>query len=310
MIPIYDPATLQPDGSKQPFPGNIIPADRFSPVALGYLQYLPQPTNGEEPSNYLVPSAVPDSILGDSNYFFGRFDSYIGQNDHDFHPPWHQRAAIKYNSLLPIELATESTSDPQNSSVNRLNWDHTFGSNLLNHFTFGYLNRNEGYGCVNTPYVDDLPKVQGVVSNNIPSQMSFSDGYNGYGCNGSLEADSITTRPTYVVNNLVTWIKGNHTIKIGGEYRNIGGNTHNRRNEQGSFSFDRGATGIAGVNSGNPIASFLLGAVDNANMDVRTASDAYPRQKAWNPPRRRHLDRHRQADGELRPALGLLLALE
>ena len=281
LIPIYDPATLQPDGSKTPFPGNIIPSDRFSPVALGYLQYLPQPTNGDELNNYLVPSAVPDSILGDTNYFMGRFDSYIGQNDHISISLWHQRAAIKYNSLLPIQLATESTSDPQNSSVNRLNWDHTFGANLLNHFTFGYLNRNEGYGCVNTPFVDDLPKIQGVVSNLVPSPMRFSDGYQGYGCGGSLEADSITTRPTYVVNNLVTWIKGNHTIKIGGEYRNIGGNTHNRGNEQGSFNFGRGATGIPGVNSGNPIASFLLGAVDNANLDVRTASNAYPRQHAW-----------------------------
>ncbi|MCG6925289.1 MAG: TonB-dependent receptor [Acidobacteria bacterium] len=281
LIPIYDPATLQPDGSKQQFPGNIIPADRFSPVALGYLQYLPTPTNGDELNNYLVPSAVPDSILGDSNYFFGRFDSYIGQNDHISVSLWHQRAAIKYNSLLPSQLATEDTSDPQNSSVNRLNWDHTFGANLLNHLTFGYLNRNEGYGCVNTPYVNDLPKIQGVVSNLVPSPMNFSDGYNGFGCGGSLESDSITTRPTYVLNDLVTWIKGNHTIKIGGEYRNIGGNLHSRGNEQGTFNFGRGATGIAGVNSGNPIASFLLGAVDNANLDVRTASNSYPRQHAW-----------------------------
>jgi hypothetical protein len=281
LIPIYDPATIQPDGSKQPFPGNIIPANRITDVAKGYLQYLPTPTNDGALNNYLVPTAVPDSILGDSNYYFGRFDTYIGQKDHIFVSLWHQRAAIKYNSLLPHELATETTSDPQNSSVHRLNWDHTFGTNVLNHLTFGYLNRNEGYGCVNADAVDDLPKISGVVSNKLPSMMTFSDGFNTFGCNGSLEADSITTRPTYVLNNLVTWIKGNHTIKIGGEYRNIGGNTHSATNEQGTFNFGRGATGVPGVISGNPIASFLLGAVDNANMDVRSASNAYPRQHAW-----------------------------
>jgi hypothetical protein len=281
LIPIYDPATIQPDGSKQPFPGNIIPANRITDIAKGYLQYLPTPTNDGALNNYLVPSAVPDSILGDSNYFFGRFDTYIGQKDHIFVSLWHQRAAIKYYSLLPQELASESTSDPQNSSVHRLNWDHTFGTNVLNHLTFGYLNRNEGYGCVNTPFVDDLPKIQGVVSNLVPSPMNFSDGFATFGCGGSLESDSITTRPTYVLNNLVTWIKGSHTIKVGGEYRNIGGNTHSRTNEQGTFNFGRGATGIPGQISGSPIASFLLGAVDNANMDVRTASNAYPRQNAW-----------------------------
>ena len=281
LIPIYDPATIQPDGSKQPFPGNIIPANRITDVAKGYLQYLPTPTSDGALNNYLVPSAIPDSILGDSNYFFGRFDSYVGQKDHFSISLWHQRAAVKYYSELPHELATEDTSSPQNSSVHRFNWDHTFGSNLLNHLTFGYLNRNEGYGCVNADAVDSLPKIQGVVSNKIPSPMRFSDGFAGYGCGNGPELENVTTRPTYVLNDLVTFIKGSHTIKIGGEYRNIGGNTHSTTNEQGTFNFGRGATGLSGVLSGNPIASFLLGEVDNANMEVRTASNAYPRQHAW-----------------------------
>ena len=284
LIPIYDPASARLVNGvlvKDPFPGNIIPANRITDVAKGYLQYLPTPTNDGTLNNYLVPTAIPDSILGDSNYFFGRFDTYIGQNDHVAVSLWFQRAKVKYYSELPHELATETTSDPQNASVHRFNWDHTFGSNLLNHLTFGYLNRNEGYGCVNRDAVDSLPKIEGVVANKLPSQMTFSDGFATYGCNGSLEADSITTRPTYVLNDLVTFIKGSHTIKIGGEYRNIGGNVHSATNEQGTFNFGRGATGIDGVISGNPIASFLLGEVDNANMEVRTASTQYPRQHAW-----------------------------
>jgi hypothetical protein len=285
LIPIYDPATTRvlPDGTvtKDPFPGNIIPPSRFSPIALGYLQYLPQPTSDGPLNNYLVPSAIPDTIIGDTNYFFGRFDTYIGQKDHIAISLWHQRAAIKYYSLLPQELASESTSNPQNSSVHRFNWDHTFGPNLLNHFTFGYLNRNEGYGCVNTPAVDKLPKVQGVVANNVPSPMSFSDGFAQFGCGGSLEADSITTRPTYDFNDQITWIKGSHTIRAGVGYRVIQGNTHSRTNEQGSFYFGRGPTSLTGVNSGNPIASFLLGAVEGSSLDVRTASNAYPRQNAY-----------------------------
>ncbi len=285
LIPIYDPATTKvlPDGTvtRQPFPGNIIPPSRITSIAQQYLQYLPTPTNDQALNNYLVPSAVPDSILGDSNYFFGRFDTYLGQKDHVAISVWHQRASIKYNSLLPHELATESTSNPQNSWVSRANWDHTFGSNFLNHMTFGYLNRNEGYGCVNADATDKLPKIDGVVSHKIASPISFSDGFNSFGCGGGPELENVTTRPTYVLNDLVTWIKGSHTIKGGFEYRNIGGNTHSTTNEQGSFNFGRGATGLLGVNSGNPIASFLLGAVDNANLDVRTASNSYPRQKAF-----------------------------
>ena len=59
----------------------------------------------------------PTRSSGDSNYFFGRFDTYIGQKDHISVSLWHQRAAVKYYSELPHELATETTSDPQNSFV-------------------------------------------------------------------------------------------------------------------------------------------------------------------------------------------------
>ena len=52
------------------------------------------------------------------------------------------------------------------------------------------------------------------------------------------------------------------------EWRKIMGNIHANGNQAGTFIFGRGATGIVGVNSGSPIASFLLGAADSANVDV------------------------------------------
>ena len=114
------------------------------------------------------------------------------------------------------------------------------------------------------------------------------------GCNAAgVNVGNITTRPTYVINDLLTWIKRNHTIKVGFEYRNIGGNLHSNGNEAGTFKFDRGATGILGVNSGSPIASFLLGAVDNGNSTFRSVDSTYPRQAAYIAPHRRHLEGER-----------------
>jgi hypothetical protein len=285
LIPIYDPATTRvlPNGTvvRDPFPGNVIPANRISPLARQWLQFLPTPTSDGPLNNYLVPEAIPDSILGDSDYYFGRFDTYIGQQDHVAISIWHQRAPAKFVSELPIQLANETYSDPQNSWVNRLNWDHTFGMNLLNHMSFGYLNRNEGYGSVNQDYVDELPQITGVASHNVPPQISFSDDFAQWGNAAGVNLGNVTTRPTYVINDLLTWIKDNHTIKVGFEYRNIGGNIHYNSNEAGSFSFGRGATGLLGVNSGNPIASFLLGAVDNGNVDFRAVETNYPRQAAY-----------------------------
>jgi hypothetical protein len=284
LIPIYDPATTRVVNGvvvRDPFPGNVIPANRISPLARQWLQFLPTPTSDGPLNNYLVPTAIPDSILGDSDYYMGRFDLYAGQKDHVAVSLWHQRAPAKFLSTLPHELANETYSDPQNSWVNRLNWDHTFGMNLLNHMSFGYLNRNEGYGTVNADAVDVLPKIAGVVSHNVPPQISFSDGFAQWGNNAGINVNNVTTRPTYVINDLLTWIKKDHTIKMGFEYRHIGGNLHTNVNEAGSFGFGRGATGLLGVNSGSPIASFLLGAVDNGNVDFRAVSTNYPRQAAY-----------------------------
>ncbi len=271
LIPIYDPATtriVNGEVVRDPFPGNIIPANRISPLAQQWLQYLPQPTNDSPLNNYLVPTAVPDTILGDSNYFFGRFDTYLGQKDHIFVSLWFQRAPAKFYSNLPHEISADTYSDPQNSSVHRLNWDHTFSTNLLNHVTFGYLNRNEGYGSINADAVDKLPQIAGVGAHDYPPTITFGDGFNQWGDVNGGNLGNITTRPTYQLSDLVTWITGSHTFKFGGEYRNIGGSVHSHTNTAGTFNFDSGATSIRGVNSGNSIASFLLGAVNDANENL------------------------------------------
>jgi hypothetical protein len=284
LIPIYDPATTRIVNGvvvRDPFPGNIIPANRFSPIARQWLQFLPSPTSSGPLNNYLVPVPVPDTLVADSNYYFLRFDTYAGQRDHLSVTLWHQRSPAKFNSELPHEIANETYSDPQNSWVNRANWDHTFSPNVLNHMTFGYLNRNEGYGSVNADAVGSLPKIAGVAGSNVPPQVTFSDGFAQWGNNAGVNVGNITTRPTYVLNDLLTFIKGSHTIKTGFEYRNPGGNLHTNGNQAGTFAFGRGATGILGQNSGSPIASFLLGAVDNGTVAFRTSPNTYVRQAAY-----------------------------
>jgi len=285
LIPIYDPLTLQ-NGQKQQFMGcdgrtpNVICADRISPAVKAWLDALPAPTSVGSKNNFLAPP-IPDTILGNSDYYMWRNDLQIGNKDHMFASFWHQRAPKKFYSKLPQEIASETLSDPQNSWVNRFNYDRIFTPSLLNHMSMGYLNRNEGYGCVNASFVDDFPGISGVASHNLAPQYHFSDNFAQLGCNQGIQPGTITTRPTFIVNDLVTWTAGTHTLKVGMEYRKIMGNIHNNGNEAGNYGFGRGATGLNGVNSGSPIASFLLGAVDNGNVDFRSVATAYPRQNAW-----------------------------
>ena len=165
--PDLRPATLRPDGrggfTKDQFMGcdgntpNVICPNRISPLVRPWLAALPTPTSGGPLNNYLGP-AIPDTILGNSDYYMGRFDLQIRNSDHIFTSVWHQRAPAKFVSVLPQSIASETYSDPQNSWVSRLNWDRTFSSTLLNHMSMGYLNRNEGYGSVNQELRRRLPE--------------------------------------------------------------------------------------------------------------------------------------------------------
>ncbi len=244
-----------------------------------WLAALPNPTSAGPLNNFQAPP-IPDTILGDSDYYMWRIDSQIGNNDHVFASFWHQRAPAKFYSQLPQAIATETYSDPQNSWVNRMNYDKVFTNTFLNHMSMGYLNRNEGYGCVNQDFVDEFPQIGGVAGNNVPPTINL-DKFNSMGCNAGVNLGNVTTRPTFIINDAVTWTKSAHTIKVGMEWRKIMGNIHANGNEAGTFGFGGGATGLVGVNSGNAVASFLLGAADNANVSYRSVPSWYARQHAW-----------------------------
>ncbi|HEX4948383.1 MAG TPA: carboxypeptidase regulatory-like domain-containing protein [Blastocatellia bacterium] len=245
------------------------------------LQYMPTPNRPGEQNNYQVPRAVPNTLINGSNVYMFRIDHHIGDKDHIYFSWWRQYAAINRASEFPAAIATESPTTPQNSPISRINWEHTFSPTLTHHATFGYLNRNEGYGSLNLDFANQLPKVAGVASQLYLPSFNFSDGFVGISNSTGFNARNVTVRPTYVFNNLLSWVKGNHTLKFGTEWRNAGGNIRNGTNESGSFYFDRATTGAPLQNSGHPIASFLFGAVSSANVDFRTVSAWYPRQNAY-----------------------------
>jgi hypothetical protein len=67
--PIYDPATtVCTNGvcTRQQFPGNVIPANRLSPISQNFQSFLPSPTNSGLQSNYLgtVPVGYHDNQGG------------------------------------------------------------------------------------------------------------------------------------------------------------------------------------------------------------------------------------------------------
>jgi hypothetical protein len=104
-ITIYDPLTRVPSGSQfvgQPFPGNIIPADRISPVSRAILDYYSLPKNPglvgnifdstlAETADYSTFTARVDQKVSNSNKMFVRYS-------------WYNRDSI-YNEYLDSEAS-------------------------------------------------------------------------------------------------------------------------------------------------------------------------------------------------------------
>jgi hypothetical protein len=107
-ITIYDPLTRVPSGSQfvgQPFPGNVIPANRISPVSKAILDYYSLP-KGSGLNGNIYDSTLPETA--DYSSFTGRLDQKISTNNKMFaRYSWYNRDSI-YNEYLgtPVSSGT------------------------------------------------------------------------------------------------------------------------------------------------------------------------------------------------------------
>ena len=155
--------------------------------------------------------------------------------------------------------------------MNRFNWDHIFTPTLLSHFAYGYGNRNEGYGSVagQSPTAIQIPNA---VAYNASPAASFSGNgistFAGWGNNQGPGDLNKTTRPSHIVNELVTWVHGAHTLRVGGEYRHLAQVFRYANGEAGSVNFSALSTALNGTPSGDAFASLVVGAVDSGSLNV------------------------------------------
>src|SRR5690606_29137884 len=105
----------------------------------------------------------------------------------------------------------------------------------------------------------------------IPN-ATFAEGYSGIG-NGSEGLYENDNRSIQFINNL-SWIRGKHTVKFGGEVRNDKCAQVGNQFARGQFSFRRNATknpAVPGI-TGDSFADFLLGQPYQAEAAVSIAT--------------------------------------
>lgn len=288
LIPVYDPATTRRDPNTGQFirdqfmgcdgrtPNVICASDSRmqNSLAKQWFRYLPTPTNDQPLNNYTLPVPITGSVNSDTILWDMRIDHHVGDKDRFFYTQHYYASEANVNeTVLPKEISANGYRKPNTNNLVRGSWSHTFSPTLLLNVNGGYNNIYSVSVCVDRDYANTVPKIAGVVHNNLPPVIGLQD-FAGMGCN----SESSQTRPAYIGNALLSWVNGRHTWKFGGEYRNQQVNTTTYGNEPGSFSFNRLNTGLLGVNSGSSVASFLLGAVSSGSVAVRTQGSNYARQ--------------------------------
>jgi hypothetical protein len=273
LIPVYDPATtVWVDGvaQRQQFMGcngnqpNVICPSRIqNSLAQQWFKYLPTPTFGGVRNNF-VPTGAGSIWTGNANLFNGRVDQYVGNNDH-FTVTIYRRDQPTYTeSRLPDEISTDNDVYKYTWS-NRVIWDHIFSPTLISTINIGYNHDYYQAGAHNAYFADALPKIKGAPSNDYPPAIELA-GFTGLGNATGFPENNKWPAPAWAGSALTTWIKGKHTLKFGFEYRNQRNSSQTSNTEAGVFSFGPDTTGLLNVNSGSPIASFLLETVGSGRL--------------------------------------------
>ncbi len=157
----------------------------------------------------------------------------------------------------------------QGNKYVRLGYDFLISPTMLNHFNAGYTRRHRletsGEGGFGGNWASKFG-LKGVGDEVFPR---FSYNYPGNGINSPSDGQSVFDDNVFQYDDAVSWQKGRHSFKFGGEFRAGQFNLGILTGSAGQFNFTQGPTSSpADTNSGFGFASFYLGAASNAYIDI------------------------------------------
>ena len=269
---IYDPATTA--GSvRTPFPGNTIPLTRMDSVALALLQRYPAPTAAGTANNF----SRLDNEVDDQDQADVRIDHKFASNrDQAF-----GRLTYFHDQFLPVTPlpdgsgVTAGTLGPQDTTARSFasNDQHMFSPNLLNEVRIGDTRRTVGRTAAQlATSAGSALHIPGIPSNaRFPNTLPtfLVAGYQQLGSPPNT-ASNFHTSVSEVADSL-TWLKGRHTLKMGLDFRWERIDVIQPPSPTGAFTFNAIGSDLPGTaNTGTPLASLLLGQVQNFSIDLQT----------------------------------------
>jgi len=277
------------------FPGNIIPRERLSPIALGFQQFWPSPNRTglvqnansylSDPDNYNQTNSKIDYQISSKQKLSGSYTYY-------------NESLLEWLSNPQIAgFQTQSTVVSWNLSLSHV---YTISPTLINEARAGISKLNRGRFTEDADRRENWNAILG-----IPGTMAETEpivwgvplvsisGYAGVG--NPYPVPQPRGEANYNFLDNVSLQHGSHALKFGVDFLRMQLNENWMQNARGSFSF-------TGARTGNAMADFLLGlpAVTQRSLNLGPLKEN---------PRRSSLDLFAQDDWKVFSKLTLNIGL-
>jgi hypothetical protein len=315
---IYDPATTRTVNGqvvRDPFPNNQVPMSRYDPVATKILALVPNPVNNAAVNNYpiifpankfqWIPSIKIDHALTNNIHLSGYYALTATDKDNG-------------GDGLPDPISARRYQVIRSNTV-RINMDDAIKPTLVLHAGVGFqryhnpdttpitnFDQSSQLGLSGAlvggfPVITGTPQVNGVTLNGGSLGLLSGLSVSGQPTNGTqlLQLGPsnyqlyILNKPTAVAS--VSWIRGDHALKFGGEFKHESFLNRVANQAVGNYSFDPQQTGLPSTNgqnlnggyTGSSFVSFLLGNVNTEYIGNVAApwfvrgSGAFYAQDTW-----------------------------
>ena len=267
---IYDAQTSRQVGNvfvRDMFPGNIIPVNRFDPAARNVINFAGMVPNPNTAGGRGV-NGNPTQNFFDGRTRLDNYDLFSMRFDHQFSVKdtlMARYSVTDSNSFAPNTFPGFGSRDNQRQMAGTIAYTRIIGPTTVNEFKFGYLRWAQFQAGENTLADRDLVKELGVTGLDFASTPGLRGAPNfaisGFATIGDGDGPYRPRNNTFQFIDQLSFNKGRHFIKVGGEVRRVRNAITRANTLRGSFNFtSNNWSGLQGfANTGNTFANFLLG---------------------------------------------------
>ncbi len=280
--PVFDPATTvgtPTSFTRQQFPGNIIPRNRWDPLFPKLLELYPLPTDNSVIVNNFFYSPTESNDV----------DVLDLKGDHNLND--NNRISVRYSKRardrfepgplpMPADGALATTTVIRTNSI-AASWNSTLSASIANEVRFGFTDFPTRFDVpYDRPLFDEygikgIPKTTFATSNDHGLSRFTPAGYAEIGTRSFWP--NINNMKTYQFNDTLYHNVGKHNIRYGGEFRRENVFRNAARFARGQFVFNREFTANPAnrAATGDGMAEFMLGLASGGTIGNETGENLW-----------------------------------